>query len=276
MRRRYDRHVKEAAGGRFERARAVPERGAQRAEARHLAVAEGSLRDDGGRHPDVDLLRPVSVRARSGAARRRPVDLPAGSVRHDDRRRARRTGTSSTPTRGSRRRWPSRCSERVKAYGLQSDIGEVLIPTEDVVEMRGGKKVVTAKRFFPGYILVEMNMSDHAWHVVKNTPKVTGFVGRGRQADAAQQGRSRADPDAGEDGGGEAEAEVHVREGRAGADQRRAVHQLQRRGRRGEPRQEHAEGDGDDLRPLDAGRTGLPAGGKDHRARDGQKRFRQW
>ena len=45
--------------------------------------------------------------------------------------------------------------------------------------MRGGKKVVTAKRFFPGYILVEMNMSDHAWHVVKNTPKVTGFVGAG-------------------------------------------------------------------------------------------------
>ena len=62
--------------------------------------------------------------------------------------------------------------QRVQAYGLQDEIGEVLIPTEDVVEMRGGKKVVTAKRFFPGYILVEMNMSDHAWHVVKNTLKV--------------------------------------------------------------------------------------------------------
>jgi transcriptional antiterminator NusG len=70
-------------------------------------------------------------------------------------------------------------TERVVAYGLQSDIGEVLIPTEDVVEMRGGKKVVTSKRFFPGYILVEMTMSDNAWHVVKNTPKVTGFVGAG-------------------------------------------------------------------------------------------------
>ena len=69
--------------------------------------------------------------------------------------------------------------QRVQAYGLQNEIGEILIPTEDVVEMRGGKKVVTAKRFFPGYILVEMNMSDHAWHVVKNTPKVTGFVGAG-------------------------------------------------------------------------------------------------
>lgn len=69
--------------------------------------------------------------------------------------------------------------QRVNAYGLQSEIGDVLIPTEDVVEMRGGKRVVSSKRFFPGYILVEMNMSDHAWHVVRNTPKVTGFVGAG-------------------------------------------------------------------------------------------------
>ena len=69
--------------------------------------------------------------------------------------------------------------QRVQAYGLQAEIGEVLIPTEDVVEMRGGKRVVSSKRFFPGYILVEMNMSDHAWHVVRNTPKVTGFVGAG-------------------------------------------------------------------------------------------------
>ena len=69
--------------------------------------------------------------------------------------------------------------QRVQAYGLQDEIGEVLIPTEDVVEMRAGKKVVSSKRFFPGYILVEMNMTDNAWHVVKNTPKVTGFVGAG-------------------------------------------------------------------------------------------------
>ena len=71
--------------------------------------------------------------------------------------------------------------QRVTAYGLQEEIGEILIPTEDVVEMRGGRKVVTPKRFFPGYILVEMHMSDHAWHVVKNTPKVTGFVGAGNK-----------------------------------------------------------------------------------------------
>ena len=70
-------------------------------------------------------------------------------------------------------------AERKTAYGLADEIGEILIPTEDVVEMRGGRKVVSSKRFFPGYILVEMNMTDNAWHVVKNTPKVTGFVGAG-------------------------------------------------------------------------------------------------
>ena len=67
--------------------------------------------------------------------------------------------------------------QRVVAFDLQEKIGDVFIPTEDVVEMKGGKKVVSAKRFFPGYVLVEMEMSDETWHVVKNTPKVTGFVG---------------------------------------------------------------------------------------------------
>ncbi|MCL4813429.1 MAG: transcription termination/antitermination protein NusG [Vicinamibacteraceae bacterium] len=69
--------------------------------------------------------------------------------------------------------------QRVQAYGVEGDIGEILIPTEDVVEMRGGRKVVSSKRFFPGYLLVEMAMSDNVWHIVRNTPKVTGFVGAG-------------------------------------------------------------------------------------------------
>src|SRR4029434_11224357 len=69
--------------------------------------------------------------------------------------------------------------QRVQAYGLQDEIGEVLIPTEDVVETRAGEKVVSSERYLPGNILVEMNMTDNAWHVVKNTPKVTGFVGAG-------------------------------------------------------------------------------------------------
>ena len=80
---------------------------------------------------------------------------------------------------GFERKVAESLAERAKAYGLGDEIGEILIPTEDVVEMRGGRKVVSSKRFFPGYILVEMTMSDNAWHVVKNTPNVTGFVGAG-------------------------------------------------------------------------------------------------
>ncbi len=66
---------------------------------------------------------------------------------------------------------------RVEALGLQDEVGEILIPTENIVEMKGGKKVVTSKKFFPGYILVEVEMSDVVWHVIRGTPKVTGFVG---------------------------------------------------------------------------------------------------
>jgi transcription termination/antitermination protein NusG len=69
--------------------------------------------------------------------------------------------------------------QRVDALGMSEIIGEILIPTEDVVEMRSGEKVISKKKFFPGYVLINMEMSDSAWHVVKNTPKVTGFVGMG-------------------------------------------------------------------------------------------------
>jgi transcriptional antiterminator NusG len=68
---------------------------------------------------------------------------------------------------------------RVQVFGLQEKIGQILIPTEDVVEMKGGKKVVSSKLFFPGYILVEMNLDDETWHLVRNTPKVSGFVSQG-------------------------------------------------------------------------------------------------
>ena len=67
--------------------------------------------------------------------------------------------------------------QRADAYGMGDKIGEILVPTEDVVEIRDGKKVHTRRKFFPGYVLVHMEMSDEAWHVVRSTPKVTGFVG---------------------------------------------------------------------------------------------------
>jgi len=74
----------------------------------------------------------------------------------------------------------------VNAFNLNEEIDNVLIPTEYVVEVRGGKRVTSQKMFYPGYVLVEMETtekggpSDRAWHVVKNTPRVTGFVGSGQ------------------------------------------------------------------------------------------------
>ena len=70
--------------------------------------------------------------------------------------------------------------QRADALGMGEAIGEIRIPTETIVEFKGGKKRETQRKFFPGYILVEMEMSDETWHVVKNTPKVTGFVGTGK------------------------------------------------------------------------------------------------
>ncbi len=69
---------------------------------------------------------------------------------------------------------------RVAAFGLQDKIGRLMVPTEDVVEVRGGKKVVSPRMFYPGYVLVEMEMNDDTWHVVRSTPRVTGFVGTGQ------------------------------------------------------------------------------------------------
>src|SRR5208282_16791 len=68
---------------------------------------------------------------------------------------------------------------RSEAFGFADKIGQVLIPTEEVVELRNGKKVTSRRLVYPGYVLVEMEMNDELWHAVKNTPRVTGFVGGG-------------------------------------------------------------------------------------------------
>ena|SRR5260221_9741598 len=68
---------------------------------------------------------------------------------------------------------------RAQAFGFDDKIGQILIPTEEVVELRGGKKVTSKRLVYPGYVLVEMEMNDELWHAVKATPRVTGFVGGG-------------------------------------------------------------------------------------------------
>ncbi|MFW6123845.1 MAG: transcription termination/antitermination protein NusG [Acidobacteriota bacterium] len=71
--------------------------------------------------------------------------------------------------------------QRAAEHKIEDQIGEIIIPTEGVVEIKDGKKVVSTKRSYPGYILIEMEMSDENWVVIRNTPKVTGFVGSGKK-----------------------------------------------------------------------------------------------
>lgn len=67
--------------------------------------------------------------------------------------------------------------ERMARFNMEDKFGEILVPTEEVVEMRGGKKRKSERKFFPGYVLVQMEMNDETWHMVRKTPKVLGFIG---------------------------------------------------------------------------------------------------
>lgn len=81
--------------------------------------------------------------------------------------------------------------ERAEQQGLEDQFEEILVPTEEVVEMRRGRKINAERKFFPGYVLAKMEMTDEAYHLVKNTPKVTGFLG----ADNKPQPISQAEVD---------------------------------------------------------------------------------
>lgn len=67
--------------------------------------------------------------------------------------------------------------ERIERAALQTFFGKILVPSEEVVEIKGGQKSITERRIFPGYVLVEMDLTDETWHLVKSTPRVTGFLG---------------------------------------------------------------------------------------------------
>ena len=70
-----------------------------------------------------------------------------------------------------------RLKERIAAEGVEDQFGDILIPTEEVVDVKNGKRKISERKFFPGYVLVEMEMTDFTWHLVRNTPKITGFIG---------------------------------------------------------------------------------------------------
>jgi transcriptional antiterminator NusG len=100
------------------------------------------------------------------------------------------TETAAMPAPASNKRWyvvhaysgmekavERNLRERIERSDLQDKFGRILVPMEEVVELKHGKKSVSERRFFPGYVLVEMEMGDDTWHLVKHTSKVTGFVG---------------------------------------------------------------------------------------------------
>jgi len=77
--------------------------------------------------------------------------------------------------------------DQARQKGMEDMFEEVLVPTEEVIELRRGQKVSSERKFFPGYVLLKMEMTDDSWHLVKNTPKVTGFLGnRGRPTPISQ------------------------------------------------------------------------------------------
>ena len=82
--------------------------------------------------------------------------------------------------------------EQARQKGMDESFEEILVPTEEVVEMRRGQKVNSERKFFPGYVLIKMDMSDESWHLVKDTPKVTGFLGsKGKPAPISEREASR-------------------------------------------------------------------------------------
>jgi transcriptional antiterminator NusG len=135
--------------------------------------------------------------------------------------------------------------ERIKRSEMQDLFGQILVPVEEVVEMKNGAKAISERKFFPGYVLVEMDMTDDSWHLVKSTPKVTGFVGgtanrptpiTQREVDAILR-----------------QVQEGVEKPRGGTRQGRPVHRFPRQRGRRELREKQAAGVGDDFRPLDTG-----------------------
>ena len=104
--------------------------------------------------------------------------------------------------------------ERIERMGLQDKFGEILVPTEEVVEMKEGQKRRSERKFFPGYVLVQMDMDDETWHLVKEVPKVLGFIGGSSDRPAPITRRKQTDSAARSGRRRQAAAESIVRAGR--------------------------------------------------------------
>jgi transcriptional antiterminator NusG len=149
---------------------------------------------EGSEEPEVARETEASEEMRSPTGEERPEMVAEPGEEPPDGESPDREAPAPEPLAGSTKQWyiihtysgfeekvAESLKSRAQAFGFADKIGQVLIPKEEVVELRGGKKVTSKRLIYPGYVLVEMEMSDDLWHAVKSTPRVTGFVGGGTQ-----------------------------------------------------------------------------------------------
>ena len=135
---------------------------------REAEVSESASTEDGEPAPESSDQRPVEA---ASASEQAPAEAPPV----DESKNWYIIHTYS----GFEQKVADSLRSRAQAFGFSDKIGQILIPTEEVMELRAGKKVTSKRLLYPGYVLVQMEMNDQLWHEVKNTPRVTGFVGGG-------------------------------------------------------------------------------------------------
>jgi transcriptional antiterminator NusG len=131
--------------------------------------------DDAAAKSEPSEAEAKATEPASGGATEPAAEAPAAAPEPDSSRKWFIIHTYS----GFEQKVAESLRSRAEAFGFDNKVGQILIPTEEVVELRGGRKVTSKRMIYPGYVLVELDMDDDLWHAVKNTPRVTGFVGGG-------------------------------------------------------------------------------------------------
>ena len=150
--------------------------------------------------------------------------------------------------------------QRIETMGMKDKIFDVVIPTQEEIEVKDGKRRTVERHVFPGYVLVNMVMTEESWYVVRNTPGVTGFVGMGNAPTALRPEEVSQILQA--HGSRGSARESHLQGRRTRAHRRRSIQRLPRHGRGDRHGALQGARDGQLLRPRDASRTGLLAGGE--------------
>jgi transcriptional antiterminator NusG len=139
-----------------------------------LPQEEGADQEDS--HPDEVLVSPLE----EDLAARDPEELAPEEVTPEEPAEETKHWYTIHTYSGFERKVAESLRTRAEAFGFSEQIGQILIPEEEVIELRNGKKVTSKRLLYPGYVVVQMEMNDELWHRVKDTPRVTGFVGGGQ------------------------------------------------------------------------------------------------